>query len=185
MKKAICIAATVMTIFMAGCSKPASVKEVITERIQYDVGIRNTDPEQDWWVQNLEGPSREKFVNTVLDAVWAGKVKAYDFFSNRELTASEVKELFGHTDTISVERAEPPHEIYDTVITTGLNRKEINRIRFLEEWKMDSRTLQFDKKVVGICPLEARYEETGELRGYAPLFWVFLSADYPGKLTGR
>ena len=54
---------------------------VVTKRIQYDVPIRNTDTDMDWWVQNIEGSNREKLVKDILSKVTGGEVKAYDFLS--------------------------------------------------------------------------------------------------------
>ena len=33
-------------------------REVVTEKIQYDVNIKSPDPDYDWWIQNLPGPQR-------------------------------------------------------------------------------------------------------------------------------
>ena len=55
-------------------------KEVIAEKIQYDINIVSPDPEYDWWIQNLPGPQRERFVNMIIDGALSGKYQAYDYF---------------------------------------------------------------------------------------------------------
>ncbi len=171
-----------MLLIFAGCGKSDVKSSLVTERIQYDVTIKSPDPEYDWWVQNLEGAKREGLLADIFGSVSGGKVKAYDFFSNKLLTPDEVKKILRRTDTVAVERPDPPHELVDTVLVHELSMKEISRLRFLEEWQMDHQTLAFTKKVVGICPLVEVYAESGELRGYKPLFWVFFDERYPGIL---
>jgi len=76
----------------------------------------------------------------------------------------------------------PPYDMIDTVLVTEIRLSDIKRLRFLEEWSMDNKTLAFTKKVAGICPMVERHSETGELLGYKPLFWVFFDDKYPAEL---
>ncbi len=154
-------------------------KNIVTNRIQYDVPIHNTEPGMDWWMQNLEGSNREKLVKDIIRQVTNGDVQAYDFLNNKPLTAEEVKNRMRRVDSISVERSTPPYDLVDTVLVTEIRLSDISRIRFLEEWRMNEKTLAFSKKVAGICPMVERHTETGELRGYMPLFWVFFDKNYP------
>jgi hypothetical protein len=50
---------------------------------------------------------------------------------------------------------------------------------------MNDKTLAMSKKVMGICPLEERRSDSGELRGYKPLFWVFFDKRYPAELESK
>jgi hypothetical protein len=162
-----------------------SEKNVVTKRIQYDVSIHNTDQEMDWWVQNIEGSNREKLIKDILKQVTDGKVKAYDFLSYKPFTTEEIRSMMKRVDTISVERSTPPYDLVDTVLITEIRLSDITKIRFLEEWKMNEKTLAFSKKVEGICPMVERLTETGELRGYKPLFWVFFDDKYPAELEQK
>jgi len=47
---------------------------------------------------------------------------------------------------------------------------------------MNEESLVFGKKVAGICPLVEVFNETGESRGFKPLFWVFLDERFPGEM---
>lgn len=162
-----------------------SEKNIVTKRIQYDVPIRNPDPDMDWWVQNIDGSSREKLVKEIITQVTSGEVKAYDFLNGKLFTAEEIKSMMKRIDTISVERSTPPYDLVDTVLVTEIRLSDITKLRFLEEWTMDDKTLVFAKKVVGICPLAERLDDSGELRGYKPLFWVFFDDKYPGELEAK
>ena len=88
-------------------------------------------------------------------------------------------------DTISVERSTPPYDLVDTLLVSEIRLSDITKIRFLEEWKMNEKTLAFTKKVAGICPMVERRTDSGELRGYKPLFWVFFDDKYPGELEQK
>jgi hypothetical protein len=71
------------------------------------------------------------------------------------------------------------------VLVTEIRMDDITKLRFLEEWRMNDKTLEFNKKVLGICPLVERHTDSGELRGYKPLFWVFFDDKYPAELQKR
>jgi hypothetical protein len=152
----------------------------ITERIQYDVPIKSPDPDYDWWVQNIEGPKREAFVRMIIESAYSGKYRVYDYFNN-PLTAEQVKNIGYRRDTLTFQRTNPPYALYDTIVEKKLELRDITRIRFLEEWYMDENHLIMQKKVVGIAPITAVYSDSGELRGYMPLFWIYMDEKYPVK----
>jgi len=173
-------------MFVSSCTNGSDAgKNVVTKRIQYDVSIRNTDPEMDWWVQNIEGSSREKLVRDIITKVTSGEVKAYDFLTCKPFSANEIKSMMKRVDTISVERSSPPYDLVDTVLVTEIRLSDITKLRFLEEWSMNDKTLALTKKVAGICPLAERLSDSGELRGYKPLFWVFFDDKYPAELEQK
>jgi hypothetical protein len=175
-----------VTLLAPSCNNNAEKgKDLVTKRIQYDVSIRNTDSEMDWWVQNIEGSEREKLVRDIFQQVSGGKVKAYDFLTCKPFTADEIRNMMKRVDTISVERSTPPYDMVDTVIVTEIRLGDITKLRFLEEWSMNEKTLAFTKKIAGICPLQERLTDSGELRGYKPLFWVFFDDKYPAELEGK
>lgn len=172
-----------ISVFAPSCKNGTDEgRNIVTKRIQYDVSIRNTDPEMDWWVQNIEGSSREKLVKNILDQVTNGDVKAYDFLTCKPFSPDEIKRMMKRVDTISVERSTPPYDLVDTIMITEIRLNDITKLRFLEEWTMNDKTLAFTKKVAGICPMVERLTDSGELRGYKPLFWVFFDDKYPAEL---
>jgi len=173
----------VFTISIQSCKNDSDAgKNIVTKRIQYDVPIHNTDPDMDWWVQNIEGSNRDKLVKDIINRVTTGEVKAYDFLTCKPFTTDEIKGMMKSVDSISIERATPPYDLVDTVMITEIRLSDITKLRFLEEWSMNDKTLAFSKKVAGICPMVERHTDSGELRGYKPLFWVFLDEKYPAEL---
>ena len=153
---------------------------VLAERIQYDVFIKSPDPDLDWWVQNIEGSKREAFVKKIFDIALDGKVKIFGY-DNQALTPAELKAQLYRADTFSMQRAKPPYEYFDTIIVNSIDIKDIVKIRFLEEWFWNEKTLSVQKKVAGIAPVAAAYTEDGELKGYKPLFWIYFDDKYPVK----
>ena len=174
------------SMIMSSCRNSEDAgKNIVTKRIQYDVSIHNTDSEMDWWVQNIEGSNREKLVKDILARVTSGEVKAYDFLSCKLFTVAEIKSMMKRVDTISVERSMPPYDLVDTVLITEIRLGDITKLRFMEEWRMNEKSLAFTKKIAGICPLVERRTDSGELRGFKPLFWVFLDDKYPAALEQK
>ena len=155
-------------------------KNLVTERIQYEVSIKTPDPDFDWWVQNIEGSKRESFIQKILDAAYSGKVKAYDSFGTL-LSPKQVKETGGKDDTIVMQKMAPPYGDSISIINNKLDIQKVYKLSFLEEWSMDPATLKFEKRVLGFAPLVEKREENGDIRGYRPLFWVYFDDNYPLK----
>ncbi|MGB4654164.1 MAG: hypothetical protein WBH98_01870 [Bacteroidales bacterium] len=153
--------------------------EELTRRIQYDVPICEVGTDSYWWVNNIEGMKREDFVKHIFKQVTDGNVVAHDFFSYKRLSTGDIKNIIRRVDTISIMSPQPPYELVDTVLIREISVQDITKIRFLEEWYFDKKTLQIDKKVMGICPIVERYFEDGTYRGTKPLFWIFTDDTYP------
>lgn len=161
---------------LVGYSCQQSPKEKIAEKIQYDVNIKSPDPDYDWWIQNLPGPQREKFVNTIIDGAISGKFKSYDYFYV-PLTPNEVASILSDTSYFTLVEEEPPYTERDTMVVYNILREDIQRIRFLEEWYIDPENLSTEKKVLGIAPIARRIDITGTER-WQPLFWVFIDEGF-------
>jgi len=182
MKKFLFVSVVLSIVLLSCKSGESSDNDLVTKRIQYDVVIQNPETDMDWWVQNIEGSNREKLIRSIIQRVTEGEVKAYDFISCKPYSVSEIQNIMKRTDSISMESPIPPYDMVDTVLVTEIRLSDIKKLRFLEEWSMDNKTLAFTKKVAGICPMVERHSETGELLGYKPLFWVFFDDKYPAEL---
>ncbi len=153
--------------------------QVLTERIQYDVPIKNTDVDANWWVNNIVGPDREELVKGLFNKALNGEIEVYDYF-NELLTPDDIRKIGIDTTYKTIQRTTPPYEEYDTMIVTRLDRGDITKLRFLEEWKIDKNTLEIKKKVVGIAPVKM-VEMGGKLYSMT-LFWIYLDEKYPAVL---
>ncbi len=153
--------------------------DILTERIQYDVTIKTPEVDLEWWVQNLDGPKREKLIQSIINTANAGKLKIFDVMSNKQMTVAELKDRSVRTELLTLQRSYAPYENYDTLVTRELQLSDISRLRFLEEWYLNEKTGFITKKVIAICPLVESYTESGELRGYNPLFWLSFEKKFP------
>ncbi len=169
--------AFILMISLASCSN--SKMEQLTKRIQYDVPISNDNPDLDWWVNNIEGSKRDPFVKRIMEAAMSGEVKAYDYF-NTELTPEEVRATGIDTIYQTLRREYPPYAEYDTIVIRKTDYRDVKKIRFMEEWNWDPKSLQIDKKVIGIAPLIIHQE--GNQTYNQLLFWIYLDKAYPAKL---
>ena len=157
-------------------------KNLITERIQYDVFIKSPyENDVEWWKENIDGAKRESFIKKIMASAFDGKVQAYTYNENEPVSGEELEKLLNPTDTIQIISPLPPYDIYDTIVQEKLNFNNITKIRFMEEWYMNEKTLEITKKVVGICPVIPSYDIEGEFRGNKPLFWIYLDDKYPIK----
>lgn len=164
----------IMLVF--GCSNDSC--EMITERIVYDVPLKNADPGADWWENGLPGPYRDKLISKIMDDATTGNVVVFSAIG-KKLTIDEIKNLGAETIETTFQRAYPPYASYDTIITQHLDLRDISRVRFLEEWYYDNENHLIDKKILGMAPMVESYDPEGNLRGYEALFWVYKDGKVP------
>lgn len=168
-------------LFMTLVSCQQDQKELVTQKIQYDVLIKSPSPEYDWWIQNLPGPQRENLVDMILDGALNGKLQSYDYF-NQPISAYEVSKILSDTSILTLMDKEPPYEFYDTTIVYTIQRDDILKIRFLEEWRANPEKLDFEKKVLGIAPVAKRIDPMG-IERWQPLFWIYIDEEFIKSLN--
>jgi hypothetical protein len=160
--------------------------KLISERIQYDVNITNEQiitnnkQQKEWWIESLETSKRDLFIDLLINAAYSGKYKLFDYF-NEPLSSENFRKEHNRNDTVTLTRPSPPYDIYDTVIRLQLEKNQIERIRFMEEWFWGDESMTFTKKVKGINPIIKRYKQDGDFKGYMPLFWLYFDQRYPIK----
>lgn len=168
----------ILVFALASCSRQDARQQLLTERIQYDVPVSSSDPQLDWWVNNIEGSRREPFLKRIVEAAEKGEVRVYDYF-NEPLTPDQVLSL--GTDTVyqTLLRSYPPYEEYDTMIVNRVTWRDITKIRFIEEWTWAPGDLQVSKKVLGLGPVIQR-QVAGESYNQL-LFWIYTDDRYPAR----
>lgn len=159
-----------LLIFMLGCKSQHG--KLITEKIVYDVSIRNTDVDADWWRDNLPGPARDHLVKWLMDGAKSGKITACNS-EGIPMNSEDVKNMGSEILHVTFQRPDPPYEDYDTTIRTELDYRDITRVRFMEEWYYDKHSNLIEKKVIAMAPVVENYAPDGKFRGYEALFWVF------------
>lgn len=166
----------VCAILLAACS--TSHDEPITERIVYDVSIKNNDPNADWWDNSLPGPYRDKLISRMMEDATSGKVAVFSAIG-KKLTMDEIKNIGAETISATFQRADPPYDSYDTIVRQELDLRNVTRIRFLEEWRFDNKNKLIEKKILGMAPMTESYDLDGNLRGYEALFWIYEDEKVP------
>jgi len=172
--------AAVLVLMLASlisCSGTAK-KEVLTSKIQYDVPVASNNPQLDWWINNIEGSRREPFLKRIMEAAEKGEVRVFDYFNN-PLSPNQIMALGSDTIYQTLLRNTPPYEEYDTMIVNSLTYRDVVKIRFLEEWTWNPKSLEMDKKILAIGPV-IQNEIAGETFTQL-LFWIYIDKSYPGN----
>jgi len=176
------ITLTITIILMiSGCQN--NEKPLVTKKIQYDVSIKSPDPSYDWWIQNIVGPDRDKLVSVIIDGAKSGKWQAYDYF-HEPIDKFEVQNIFSDTMAATIMRDNPPYDQYDTLIIHNILKEDIQRLRFMEEWRMDPDNLEFEKKIIGLAPVARRYDFNG-IERWQPLFWIYTDESTIAELRNK
>ena len=127
---------------------------LVADTIIYDVIVRNTNPYDTWIEKSLGRLQHRKLIDSLFALVYEKKIKAYDYFSNEEMSINQVKEL---------ENEE------------GFSRDRIGKMQFTESWYFDKRTETLQKEVISIALGHELYTDSGEFRGYKPVFKLYLN----------
>ena len=93
---------------------------------------------------------QEKLINYLFDQIYSGNLKAYDFFSDKELSTKEVREI---------EKAE------------WFSRSKVGKIQFDEQWYID-KDKSLRKRVKSMTLGVESYSNQGNFIGYRALFKV-------------
>jgi len=125
---------------------------VIADTIIYDVIVKNAFPEDDWQEFCLKDVDRTALVNIIFNAIYNGKLTAYDYQQEIPLTVEEVKEL-----------------------EKEYNRDKFAKMQFIEEWYFDEKELQMGKRVNEIMLAYELINQDGEVRGYKAGVKVYLT----------
>lgn len=145
-------------------------KQTITEKIQYDVNITSGN-NIEWWKDNIEKSSKEKFLNQLIKKIEKQEVIAYDYF-NKIIDKEKFNNIFHRIDTVLIEDLNNPGTYNDTVLKRDIDVNSITKIRFIEEWTIDLNTLKISKNIISYSPLIEYVDDNGNIRGYTPLFWL-------------
>jgi hypothetical protein len=128
---------------------------IMADTITYDVIVRNANPDDEWTTLCLQRLDREKLIGSIFDAVYSGKLKAYDILSNTELPLNRVRKMEKEKD---------------------FDRSKIGKIQFTELWLFNEQDLSMEKTVRALAMGYELYDTEGKVRGYKPVFKVYLNA---------
>ena len=125
---------------------------LIADTITYDIVIKNSIPEDDWQEFCLKNVDRTALANIVFNAIYNGKLTAYDYQQEVPMTIEEVKGL-----------------------EKEYSRDQIAKIQFVEEWYFDENEIKMGKRVNEIMLAYELINQDGEVRGYKAGVKVYLT----------
>jgi gliding motility associated protien GldN len=123
---------------------------------------------------------RKSLIDLCLDAIREGALTAYSTVDDEftlPITMNEVESKGGaRTDTVRMQRPDPPYDEYDTVIAREFSPDKVIGYRLKEDWFFDKQRSVIDVRIIGFAPLIYAVDEAGDVREgnqKLPLFWVY------------
>lgn len=123
---------------------------------------------------------RKNLMDVVMDAISEGSLTAYSFEDDEFTKPLTVKEIEGHggsrTDTVKMQRPDPPYDEYDTIIAREFSRDKVIGFRVKEDWFFDKQRSVIDVRIIGLAPMVYAVDEKGDVREgniKIPLFWIY------------
>jgi hypothetical protein len=131
---------------------------MIADTIMYTAIVKNPIPQDEYMNEWLQRANIKSLSNILFDAVYAKKLKAYDYITGEKMTIEEVKAL---------EKEYP--------------RDKIAKILFTEEWYFDEVNMQMNKKVNSIMLAYEKRDDSNEVTGYKSGIRIYLNGTKPMK----
>lgn len=91
----------------------------------------------------------------------------------RPLGNDELDRILNPVDSLWTPSLEDPDQSVLVVVRMPLESKDILMYRLKEDWIFDRQRGTMEVRIIGIAPLREVRGEDGELRGYAPVFWLY------------
>ncbi len=107
-----------------------------------------------------------------LTAYDAGVLLQDDSFE-RELLPVELEAMLNPVDTVWTEPLDGSDGLVPVVQPTPIRPVSITRYQLKEDWVFDKQRGVMEVRIIGLAPMREVRGEDGELRGHAPLFWLY------------
>jgi gliding motility associated protien GldN len=124
--------------------------------------------------------NRKNLIDLLMDAIQEGSLTAYSYIDDEftlPLTVKDIESRGGaRTDTVQMQRPDPPYDTYDTVIARDFSRDKVIGFRVKEDWFFDRQRSVMDVRIIGIAPVIYAIAEDGTIREgniKMPLFWIY------------
>lgn len=127
---------------------PSDKKVVLANPIICQFNVKNYNPDDDWTEECLAHTNTGALAACIFQAVIKGRLKAYDYYTEEEMTVAQVKAL-----------------------DKQYKRSSIGQIQFEEDWYFDEKNLRFYKDVKALI-WGYELHEGVSINGFAPAFRV-------------
>lgn len=87
------------------------------------------------------------------------------------LTVAEVEQKTTKVDTEFVE--DEFGDLKPLPIKEEFAPHAVKRYRMKEEWFFDNQKSVLEPRIIGMCPVQEKFDEMGEYKGEMPLFWIY------------
>jgi len=151
---------------------------VITEKIAYDVHIDNSGAfintkygKSPYYFSNIETSVRKEIIDGIVNAGLKRNYHVCDYFFD-EMTDYSLKRVEHKVDTLLVPISDEPGDVEEVIVEGTLNRSLVNKLKFIEKWKLNVKNLMFVKEIYAINPSLEVLGDDGSFRGHSPLFWI-------------
>ncbi len=170
-----------LTLF--ACSQPSSEegKPLKSSKLKWADNIQTIMPletdtgwhdQPDLLNQALK-PEKEKLFRSVIDAVFAGKLTAYENYPGTALTPEEAKvKIIQWDSTAMCEDPNNPGVMVSCPIKSEITSEFLTRIKFNETIELDTVNYSLSKKVSFITLYTYKFTETGRVVGMRKIFDV-------------
>ncbi|MBL0036932.1 MAG: gliding motility protein GldN [Flavobacteriales bacterium] len=91
----------------------------------------------------------------------------------RVLSAAELERLLNPVDTVWTPSLANPDVSDPIAVPMPLESKDIMMYRLKEDWILDKQRGVVEVRIIGLAPMREVRGEDGELRGHAPVFWLY------------
>ncbi|MEY4115209.1 MAG: gliding motility protein GldN [Bacteroidota bacterium] len=130
-----------------------------------------------------EDNGNQRFINILFRSIKNGDVTAFDANVDDRFTTplqiARVGELItGKCDSIQViDWTKDPDGtkgvFKDSLVCRDFNPEDIIKYRIKEEWVFDKESSRMYVRILGIAPMKTYLDESGNLLGESPLFWIY------------
>lgn len=134
-----------------GLTKLDANATVWADTIIYDVLISNPDSLDEWAATKVKDVRHKKMVDDLYDLVYSGKKKAYHYYTNKELSIADIKEM-------EADERFP--------------RNRVGKLQFTETWHYDKNTTELKKQIHSILLAYELYNDSNQIRGYKAAFYI-------------
>ncbi|MBL7939317.1 MAG: gliding motility protein GldN [Flavobacteriales bacterium] len=124
---------------------------------------------------------RKSLFDVILDGLLEnGSLTAYDpgvmlqdDDFERALTTPELEGMLNAVDTVWTPGLDDPDTMIPVVQPQPVTTAQVTRYLLKEDWIFDKQRGVMEPRIIGLAPLREVRGDDGELRGHAPLFWLY------------